>query len=52
MEVINRFRSYHREGIEPLDGSLVIDIKPDISSAEYSALTHHNGIKTRGEEPR
>ncbi|MFH0967978.1 MAG: tRNA (N6-threonylcarbamoyladenosine(37)-N6)-methyltransferase TrmO [Methanobacteriota archaeon] len=40
-------------GIEALDGSLVIDIKPyipgldSIPDAQYSALTHHNETKTR-----
>jgi len=43
-------------GIEALDGSPVIDIKPYIPGldclpeAQYSALTHHNEIKTREEE--
>jgi tRNA-Thr(GGU) m(6)t(6)A37 methyltransferase TsaA len=43
-------------GLEALDGSPVIDIKPYIPGldcipgAEYSALTHHNEIKSRDEE--
>lgn len=45
-------------GIEALDGSQVIDIKPYIPGldcipgAQYSSLTHHNEIKTRDEESR
>ena len=45
-------------GIEALDGSPVLDIKPYIlgldcvPDAEYSALTHHNEIKSRDEEKR
>lgn len=40
-------------GLEALDGSLLIDIKPyipgidSIPDAHYSALTHHNETKTR-----
>jgi len=41
-------------GIEALDGSPVIDIKPyipgidSIPGAEYSALTHHDESRIRG----
>lgn len=58
---VGRILSHHAgvikvSGIEALDGSPVIDIKPYIPGldcvpgAEYSALTHHDEIKNRDEE--